>query len=398
MNCGGMEPRSALLLFCFSVWLCTSSEAKAGPGRMPQDSRARMPLDSGAKQTGSAGLLGSHAELPITSMTLQVMDAASMAQALWHSEHNPHCWLYKTDLYAIVPVNVASDEGVCYVIDELEDALSAPTISLVDCNPKEARYRLAYMPIRNRGEVMKLCLEESGVPYELEVIGYEAWEVVKGNSQQGKLPILRNFDGKGSDLFQEQAITRFLAEELGFAGKNKAERAKVDMLYSLWFATMRNNGVSHDGEHYSVAALKHAAENGELKGLKKGSPARPKYRDVFRVNSLGKAERSVMILDYFEEILDSSKSGFLVGSDLTYVDFALFYCLFELAEEDNCPQWSEYYHLPNLARFLRRMEERPRIKTYFKSPRRMPRYARSTDGSSTYNFIPGKWSPVPPRR
>lgn len=391
-------PSSALLLFCF-LFCRSSVEAKSTPGRMPLAGSGRAsprPLDSGAKQTGTAGLVGSHAELPITTLSPMVMDPATVANSLWHSENNPHRWLYKTDVYAIVPINVVSDNDLCYVIDEASDAFSAPTISLVDCNPKEARYRLAYLPIRNRGEVIRLCLEESGVPYELEIIGYEAWEVVKSGTQQGKLPILRNYDGKGTDLFQEQAITRYLAAELGFAGSNKVERAKVDMLYSLWFATMRNNGLSHDGEHYSVASLKHAAENGKLKDVKKGSPARPKYGDVFRVNSLGKAERSLMILDYFEEVLKSSKSGFLVGN-LTYVDFALFYCLFELAEEDNCPQWAEYYRLPNLKRFLERMESRPRIQSYLKSPRRMPRYARSSDGSSTYNFIPGKWSPIPPK-
>ena len=362
------------------VWLCTT---------------VSLNIDRGVKQ--SLGV-GSHVELPITSITPKKMSEEEMARSLWHSESNPNRWLYKTDVYGIVSVNTESDGNLCYVIDEASDAFSAPTISLVDCNPKDARYRFAYMPIRNRGEVIRLMLEEWGGPYELEIIGYRSWEIVKRETKQGKLPILRNFDGKGNDLGQEQAITRFLAEELGFAGKTKTDRAMVDSLYSLWFSTMRNNGVSHDGEHFSVASLKIAYQHSELKGLAKGTPSRPKYRDVFRVNNLTRAQRSLMILDFFEELLSVSRSGFVVGNDLTYIDFALFYILFELAEEDNVPQWSAHFGLPNLGLYLQRMEQRPRIQNYFKSPRRMPRYARDSGGSSTYNYIEGKWSPIPPKR
>ena len=147
-----------------------------------------------------------------------------------------------------------------------------------------------------------------------------------------------------------------------------------------------------------MAALKAAVQNSELTGLKKSTPSRPRYKDVFRVNTLSRAQRSLMILDYFEELLSESRSGFLVGNDITYVDFALFYILFELLEEDNVPDFSEYFNLPNLAAFLRRIESRPRVQNYLKSQRRMPRYARSSDGSSTYNYIPGRWSPIPPTR
>ena len=379
MNLVADMEKLPLLLFCFSVLSSTSLS---------------LSVDRGVKQTK----IGTHAELPITRITAKRMSEAEMARTLWHSDSNPNRWLYKTDVYGIIEVNMNSDNNLCYVIDESSDAFSAPTISLVECNRKDAQYRFAYMPIRNRGEVIRLMLEDWGGPYELEVIGYEAWEILKKDTQQGKLPILKNFDGKGTDLGQEQAITRYLAEELGFAGKSAAERALIDSIYSLWFSTMRNNGVSHDGEHYSVAALKAAVQNSELTGLKKSTPSRPRYKDVFRVNTLSRAQRSLMILDYFEELLSESRSGFLVGNDITYVDFALFYILFELVEEDNVPDFSEYFNLPNLAAFLRRIESRPRVQNYLKSQRRMPRYARSSDGSSTYNYIPGRWSPIPPTR
>ena len=117
------------------------------------------------------------------------------------------------------------------------------------------------MPCRNRGEIIRLMLEEARSSYELEVVGFRAWaRDVKATTPDGKLPCLRNYDGRGTDLCQEQAITRFLADKLGLAGSDAAERAAVDAMYCFWFSTLRNNGVSHDGEHYSVAALKEADE------------------------------------------------------------------------------------------------------------------------------------------
>ena len=155
-------------------------------------------------------------------------------------------------------------------------------------------YRFAYMPMRNRGEIIRLMLEEAEVPYEVEVIGFKDWEEgVKGTTPQGKCPVLRNYDGKGNDLGQESAITRFLAGQLGLDGESAVERAQMDSLYCLWFSTMRNNGVSHDGNEFSVAALVDA------EGSK--SEGRPTYQETFRINDLDKAGRSLLILDYFEE-------------------------------------------------------------------------------------------------
>eukprot|EP00536_Pseudo-nitzschia_multiseries_P002061 jgi/Psemu1/4772/gm1.4772_g len=55
-----------------------------------------------------------------------------------------------------------------------------------------------------------------------------------------------------------------------------------------------------------------------------------------------------MALGYFEEVLERSGSGFLIPTGLTYVDLGLFYILFELAEEDNVPDFTEAFNLPKL--------------------------------------------------
>eukprot|EP00548_Thalassiothrix_antarctica_P006854 CAMPEP_0194143212 /NCGR_PEP_ID=MMETSP0152-20130528/12404_1 /TAXON_ID=1049557 /ORGANISM="Thalassiothrix antarctica, Strain L6-D1" /LENGTH=286 /DNA_ID=CAMNT_0038842513 /DNA_START=113 /DNA_END=970 /DNA_ORIENTATION=- len=276
------------------------------------------------------------------------MDTVKAAQKIWKDNY-----LFETDIHAVI--RCGNDDG-----------------------RQKPRFRLAYMPMRNRGEILRLMLEESGCSYDFEIIGFKNWEDgVKATAPQGKCPILRNYDGKGNGIGQEGAITRFLARELGFSGKNASEEAEVDSIYCFWFSTMRNNGISHDGEHYSVASLRDADPTTE----------RPRYKEVFRLNNLSKAERSLMALGFFEELLEKSGSNFLVSGGLTYVDLGLFYILFELAEEDNVPDFVEKFHFPKLGAFLESMQNRPNIKNYIVSPGRMPRYERATDGTSLYTYI-----------
>ncbi|GMH56769.1 hypothetical protein TrRE_jg10469 [Triparma retinervis] len=248
-------------------------------------------------------------------------------------------------------------------------------------------YRFAYMPMRNRGEIIRLMLEEAEVPYEVEVIGFKDWEEgVKGTTPQGKCPVLRNYDGKGNDLGQESAITRFLAGQLGLDGESAVERAQMDSLYCLWFSTMRNNGVSHDGNEFSVAALVDA------EGSK--SEGRPTYQETFRINDLDKAGRSLLILDYFEEQLSKSSGPYLINAKPCYIDFGLFYILFELSEPSNVPDFSSKFDLPLLGEFVNAVASRPQINDYLKSARRMPRYQRDKSGLSLYTYVEGKWSPA----
>jgi len=285
----------------------------------------------------------------LSSIIPPTTDALTAAQKIWKDEY-----LYETDIHAIIR-----------------------------CGNDIPRFHLAYMPMRNRAEILRLILEESGCSYDLELIGYRNWEnSVKATTPQGKCPLLRNYDGKGNDLGQEGAITRFLAKKLGLAGRNPSEEAELDSLYCVWFSTMRNNGISHDGEHYSVASLRKSPPT--IKRLR--------YEEVFRRDSLSKVERSLMALGYFEERLEKTGSGFLVSTGPTYVDLGLFYILFELAEDDNVPDFAEKFGFPKLGVFLESMQSRPRIKDYITSPRRMPRYERNAEGTSLYTYVEGRGS------
>ena len=200
----------------------------------------------------------------------QPMSARDYAKTLWAT----HDGLYATDVHALIK---------CRCDEDIEF-------------PVEPLFRFAYMPMRNRGELIRLLLEESQVPYELEAIGFKNWKGedsgIKQTAPHGKCPILRNYDGNGNDLCQEGAITRYLAERLGLSGATLDEKAHLDSLYTLWFCTMRNNGVSHDGEHYSVASLKLAKTDEKMDiHYLSNRKNRPSYPSIFRLNNLNRAER-----------------------------------------------------------------------------------------------------------
>ena len=291
-------------------------------------------------------------------------------------------------------------EDVARSLYEKRDLFKTDIHGVIRCGCKdgeEPRFRLTYMPCRNRGEIIRLTLEEARVPYEVEVVGFDKWkDYVKASTPHGKLPVLRNFDGKGNDLGQEGAITRFIAEQCGLAGKTDIEHAQVDAIYCQWLATLRNNAVSHDGEHFSIAALKEGGgtnRSNSTDPFPKTSEDVVRFQDMFRQNSFSRFERSLTALRFFEERLKEENTGFLVGDSPTYIDMGLFYILFELAEDDNVPDFAKRFELPQLGAFLERIEQRPHILDYLESPRRMPRYQRDSSGASLYTYVEGKYSP-----
>jgi len=263
------------------------------------------------------------------------------------------------------------------------------------------------MPMRNRAEVPRLVMEEAGCPYELDVIGFQLWrrrvKEADASLPFGKLPVLyatdaafRDAAGDALAIGNETAITRFLARQLGMAGRDAAHEARLDALYVQYYHTLRNSGVSHEGEHYSVGALRKCGSGGIGDGSHGGGvtltrSTAPTYRSMPRANDFSVAERSLAALGVFEEQLERSATPFLAGSDSpSYVDIAIFCELFELAELGNIPDFATRFELPRLGAFLHMMVERPRIAAYIRSPRRMPRYDRPG-----YTYCSGKYSPKP---
>ena len=122
----------------------------------------------------------------------------------------------------------------------------------------DCEYWLSYMPMRNRAEVIRLMLAYANVPYAFEVVGYERWNEVKPAMNFGKTPALVDVDGGGTDLTHETAMTRYLADKLNLGGSDSFQKARVDELFSQYWHTIRNNGLTHAGELYSAKALREA--------------------------------------------------------------------------------------------------------------------------------------------
>jgi len=329
------------------------------------------------------------------SSVVPILSGEEVAKSLWKTAAEGG-GLYETDVHGVIRCN--DNDG--------DNTGNNPVLdNSISSNNNKCEYRLLYMPMRNRGEIIRLILEEAQVPYEVEVVGWTNWvDGIKHTTPHGKCPVLRrtninneNMGGIELDLCQEGAITRYLADEFNLAGQTPTERAQVDSLYCLWFATMRNNGVSHDGQFFSIASLKEtAALPTESTPTSTQTIRRPKYEDVQRLQAMNdytRAEVTLMALDFFERQLERTNTGWLVGNSCTYVDLGLFYILFELSEEDNVPDFDVRFHLPRLGQFLTAVSEQTHIKDYIHSPRRMPRYSRAASGKSLYTYVEGKGSP-----
>ena len=141
---------------------------------------------------------------------------------------------------AIAPPQVTSARTVAQHLWTTRQLFDTDIHAIVQCGSGPSEYRLAYMPCRNRGEIIRLMLEEARCSYELEVVGFRAWaRDVKATTPDGKLPCLRNYDGRGTDLCQEQAITRFLADKARPRGfrRRGTRRRRRDVLLLVFYLT-----------------------------------------------------------------------------------------------------------------------------------------------------------------
>ena len=227
---------------------------------------------------------------------------------------------------------------------------------------------LAYFAIRALGELQKLCLEYSKVPYKCDVVlSGPVFSGIKESLPFGRLPVIYDFDGKGGVLTQSDAVVRYVAKQCGMAGADEREAAVIDMLYMEW-----------KDHKQDFAAL---GEGGDLKTV-------PDWNKVPNGHDLTKFQAAVSGLRIFEKVLKTSKTGWLSGGKrASYADLALWMTLFEAAEEDNCGEkWAATLKLPALKKFKAKVESSKALMAYLKSDRLMPRMGAG------YVYKAGKFS------
>jgi glutathione S-transferase len=220
-------------------------------------------------------------------------------------------------------------------------------------------YELYYWPgIQGRGEFVRLALEESGATY-IDVArrgGTKAlmkvWDATGIATPSFAPPFLK--DGKRI-IGQTANILAWLGERHGLAPRSSAGRAWTNQI-QLTIADLALE--AHDTHHPLGADFYYKDQKPEAR----------RRATAFRKNRIPK------FLEWFETILDRNPKGpkHLVGARLTYADLSLFQVVEGLRyafpkamarEEKNCPEVVALHDL---------VADRPRVKAYLASPRRIP--------------------------
>lgn len=213
-----------------------------------------------------------------------------------------------------------------------------------------AQPRLTYFSSRGRAELVRLILAEAGVGYEEVRVGVfhptektPEFLAVKGSGKLAfdALPLWEEVDG--FSLVQSGAIVRHLARTRGLYGANDSEAARCDMILE---------GIQDTRDPIMKLASCEPAKRAELRaGIT--STTLPRW------------------LGYFNRILESNPacSGFFVGAGVTCADVAFYQLLEALIDNELAAPLDA---LPLLQAFKQRMEDRPGLGRYIKSPDRFP--------------------------
>lgn len=155
-------------------------------------------------------------------------------------------------------------------------------------------YKLSYFKGKGRGELARLMFAAAGKEYEDERLAGETWLAFKPKTPYGQIPVLTV---DGTMINQSGAIHRYLARDLGLYGKNNMENTRCDIILET------NNDVIQDMiKYFFEKDEKKKAE--ALKNLKENTI--PKF------------------LKYITTVLEGNGNKYLVGSDLTVADIAVF--------------------------------------------------------------------------
>jgi len=224
-------------------------------------------------------------------------------------------------------------------------------------------YELYYWPtIQGRGEFVRLALEEAAAPYRdvARESGRGAGVASLLHFLQGRTterpPFAPPFLRAGRLIVGQTAnILQFLGSRHALAPNSESGRLWTHEL-QLTIADLVAE--AHDTHHPIAVSQYYEDQKKE---------ARRKAADFLK-------NRMPKYLGYFEKILGSKRPGdrYLLGAKLTYADLSLFQIVAGLT-----------YAFPNtMARAARkyrhifalhaRIQQRPRIAAYLKSPRRIP--------------------------
>jgi glutathione S-transferase len=221
------------------------------------------------------------------------------------------------------------------------------------------RYQLYYWPsIQGRGEFVRLALEEAGADY-VDVArrgksGMAAMTKLLESKSLARPPYAPPFLKAGKDIIAQTALILFyLGPRLGLAPRDEAGRLWTHQLQ----LTITDLVVHIHDTHHPISGWLYYEEQKPA--------AKRRTQDFWRY-------RVPKFLGYFERVLQRNGGKYMVGRGLTYVDLSLFQIVEGLRYA--FPKRMKRFErkVPLLIALHNRVAQRPRIKAYLSSKRRIP--------------------------
>ncbi len=219
------------------------------------------------------------------------------------------------------------------------------------------RYELYYWPmIQGRGEYVRLALEEAGANYIDVARGKAGMGAMTKmlDAKKGLPPFAPPFLKAGTLVIGQTAnILFYLGGRHGLAPTTEAGRLKLnDLQLTIADFVME----VHDTHHPIGVSLYYEDQK---------KPAKLRTKEFWN-------ERVPKFLGYFERLLKASDGAYITGRKVTYVDLSLFQIVEGLRYAFPKRMKTFEREIPTLAGLRDRVAERPNIKAYLDSDRRIP--------------------------
>ena len=219
------------------------------------------------------------------------------------------------------------------------------------------RYQLFYWPgIQGRGEFVRLALEEAGAAYDdvARKSGGMDRMMAMMDGREKRPPFAPPFLKAGKLVVAQVAeILYFLGPKLKLAPRAQADR--------LWLHQLQLTVTDFVKEIHDT----HHPLGGEFY-YEDAKPEAKRYTENFLEG------RAPKYLGYFETVLTKSKGPYLLGRGFSYVDLSMFQLIEGLRYAFPKAMRRIERDVPGLVALRDKVAERPAIKKYLASPRRIP--------------------------
>lgn len=119
-------------------------------------------------------------------------------------------------------------------------------------------YKLTYFPVKALAEPIRFLFSYGGIDFEDVRFNRDDWPKLKSTTPYGQVPMLE-IDGK--KINQSTAIARYIAKQVGLAGKNDLEALEMDAIVDTIHDVRAKLAAFHYEENPDVKASKLAVAN-----------------------------------------------------------------------------------------------------------------------------------------